>query len=522
MNDRSHFSSSVNRRDFLKTAALAATGALAMPHRLATGASRAAPPNIVVIMADDLGYGDVKAFNPTSRIPTTNLDRLAGEGMIFCDAHSGSAVCTPTRYGLMTGRYCWRTRLKSGVLNGYSRHLIDPERLTVAALLKAQGYRTACIGKWHLGMDFPEGDSKKKIDYGGRIANGPNAYGFDYFYGISASLDFPPYVYMENDRFTEPATEHFEGSAFPAFLRAGEIGASFKHIEALDTLTAKATQYIEERGRDEKKKPFFLYFPLTSPHKPVMPAPRFRGRSKRGDYGDFVMHTDWVIGAVDRALARAGLSEETLFIVTSDNGSYMYRLDAPDSPIKATHGRDHPDDLRDHLDDPKVHGFLSRNHRANGPWRGTKADIWEGGHRVPYIARWPGRIEAGSRCDETICHVDLMATCANLAGAGIPDGAAEDSFSIVPLLEGRNDSWKRPPVINHSANGTFALRDGRWKLIAGSGSGGRGRPKSKPWTTPYQLYDLETDPGETTNVAERFPEELARLTAKLEKIRSGK
>lgn len=511
MTDRTTVPAGLTRRAFLKTAAIAAAGGMALPRLPGSDRAGSELPNIVFIMADDLGYGDVGAFNPSSRIPTTNLDRLAGQGKIFSDAHSGSAVCTPTRYGLLTGRYCWRTRLKSGVLNGYSRHLIDPERQTVARLLKERGYHTACIGKWHLGMDLPRGEEKKKIDYSGKIKNGPKACGFDYFYGITASLDFPPYVFVENDRFTEAATGHFKGSAFPAYLRAGEIGPSFKHIEVLDSLAARAAAYIEERAEAADKKPFFLYLPLTSPHKPVMPAPRFRGRSKLGPYGDFVLHTDWVVGAIDKALARAGCAKETLLIVTSDNGSYMHRLDAPESPVEAR-------DNADHLVDPKVQAFLSKHHRANGPWRGTKADAWEGGHRVPFIARWPGVIEAGTRCDETICHVDLMATCAAIAKADLAAGAAEDSSSLLPLMQGRSGSWKRPPVVHHSANGTFALRRGKWKLIAGSGSGGRGRPRSKPWSEPYQLYDMHSDPGETENLADRYPEEAARLTRELKKI----
>ena len=215
-------------------------------------------PNIVFILADDLGYGDVHAFNPMSKIPTPNFDELAEQGMMFSDAHSGCAVCTPTRYGVLTGRYSWRTRLKRGVLNGYSSHLIDPNRQTIASLLQQQGYHTACVGKWHLGMDFPKGTGQQKVDYSGVIEHGPNTNGFDYFYGIAASLDFPPYVYMENNRFVELASERFAGSPFPAYLRAGEQGPSFKHIETLDHLTAKATDYLKRRSKTDK--PFFVRY----------------------------------------------------------------------------------------------------------------------------------------------------------------------------------------------------------------------------------------------------------------------
>lgn len=510
----------ISRRDFLR-AASAAVGGLVFSNLLSAQTSRDHRPNIVFVLADDLGYGDVHAFNPDSQIPTPNLDRLSQQGMIFTDAHSGSAVCTPTRYGLLTGQYCWRSRLKSGVLNGYSPHLIDPKRQTVAGLLKQQGYHTACIGKWHLGMDFPKGQGQSKVDYSGLIENSPNGYGFDYFYGISASLDFPPYVYIENNRFTEPATEQVKASRFPAYSRAGEQGPTFKHIEALDHLTAKATAYLTTRSKEAT--PFFLYFPMTSPHKPVLPAPRFRGKSGLGDYGDFVMHADWVVGEIQKTLAATGLADNTLLMVTSDNGSYMYRLDAPECPANLTSQSQKPEGDMDHVSDSTIQGFASKHHRANGPWRGTKADVWEGGHHIPFLARWPGKVAPGSRCDRTICLVDLMATAAHMLDIPLSMDMGEDSFSLIPLLLGHEETWTRPPVVHHSSNGTFALREGKWKLIAGKGSGGRGKPGSKPWSTPYQLYDMRSDPGETTDLAEQYPNEVTRLTGTLNSmIQSGR
>lgn len=510
----------MSRRRFLKTTA-AAVGGVALPSLLSAQRANPAKPNIVFIMADDLGYGDVQAFNPKSNIDTPNLNRVAQQGMMFTDAHSGSAVCTPTRYGVLTGRYAWRSRLKSGVLNGYSPHLIDPERDTVASLLKQQGYHTACIGKWHLGMDFPKGKAPAKVDYNGVIKHGPNANGFDHFYGISASLDFPPYVYMEDNRFTEQATQQFKATPFPGYSRSGDLGPTFKHIEALDHLTGKATEYLTARSKDEQ--PFFLYFPLTSPHKPVLPAPRFKGKSSLGHYGDFVMHTDWVIGEVQRTLADTGLSDNTLLIVTSDNGSYMYRLDAPECPSDLTSKSSKPEDDTDHVTRPEIQGFQSKHHTSNGPLRGTKADIWEGGHRIPFMAQWPGKIKPGSRCSQPICLVDLMATVTDMLGLSLPNDAGEDSFSLVPLFQGREDTWQRSSVVHHSANGTFALRKDKWKLIAGSGSGGRGTPRSKPWSTPYQLYDMQDDPGETQNLAAQHPDEVTRLTQILNKtIQSGR
>lgn len=448
------------------------------------------PPNIVIILADDMGTGDVHAFNSGSRIPTPNLDRLAAGGMRFTDAHSGSAVCTPTRYGLITGRYCWRSEKKRGVLNGFSPHLIDPDRLTIADVAKGKGYRTACIGKWHLGMDLPM-LGKDQVDFSGEIGNSPNVYGFDYFFGITASLDFPPYVFIENNRFTESETVTHPKSDFPAYLREGPAGRDFKHIQALDRLTEKAAGFIREQIKADI--PFFLYFPLTAPHKPVMPAPRFQGRSGLGPYGDFVMQTDWTVGQVMKALEDAQATDDTLVIFSSDNASYMYRQEG-----------------RDHLDDPGIQGYNPENHQSNYVYRGTKADVWEGGHRVPFIARWPGTIKPGSSDSTTICLTDLMATVADITATELPQDAAEDSFSILPLLTGREDHI-REPVINHSSAGIFAIRDGNWKLVLGNGSGGRQDPKGKPFEGPYQLFNLESDASEKTDVAHSCPEVVSRM-----------
>ena len=521
----------LDRRAFLAGGA-ASAGALALgcslPDARPEGASPdggtvppGKRPNIVFLLADDLGWGDVHAFNPRSRIPTPNLDELARQGMRFTDAHSGSAVCTPTRYGVVTGRYCWRSRLKRGVLNGFSPHLIEPERMTVARLLKERGYHTACIGKWHLGMDFPRKGGKKgrgPVDYEGRIRNSPNVLGFDYFYGIAASLDFPPYVYIENDRFTEVPDRKFPGSRFPAYMRGGPIGPSFKPIETLDHLTDKAASFIEERAKEKNKKPFFLYFALTSPHKPVIPTPEYKGKSGLGDYGDHVMHTDGAVGRIMDVLARTGLEEDTLFIVSSDNGSFMFLVDSPGCPKRYIKRDPKTGELLDHMKVPGIQGYLSKHHHPNGPFRGTKADIWEGGHREPFIARWPGKVKAGTVCDKTICLGDLTATAAEVTGGPVPGGAGEDSCSFLALLLGKEKGWKRPPVVHHSINGTFAIREGKWKLIAGAGSGGRGIPRSRPWSKPYQLYDLKADPGETKNLAEKHPDITSRLEARLKKI----
>ena len=278
-------------------------------------------PNIIIILADDLGTGDVNCYNPKSKIPTPNLDKVADQGIRFTDAHTNSAVCTPTRYGIITGRYCWRTRLKRGVLNGFSGHLIDPDRTTIASLLKGQGYYTAGVGKWHLGMDFPK--DSNKVDYAGIIKNSPNVNGFDYFYGISASLDFPPYVYIENDRFTQVPTQKQEKLGFPRYLRSGDKAENFDFETAWENLLEKAEHVIDTRPEDN---PMFMYFALPSPHKPVWPDSRFVGKTELGAYGDFVHQTDYIVGRVVKKLKEQGIEENTLLMITSDNGSFMYRL----------------------------------------------------------------------------------------------------------------------------------------------------------------------------------------------------
>ena len=464
-------------------------------------------PNIIFIMADDMGFGDVSALNAKSQIQTPNLDRLSREGMTFTDAHSPSAVCTPTRYGVMTGRYCWRSKLKSGVLNGYGTPLIEAGRITVGSFLTDSGYATACVGKWHLGLGFvrkENSNNKQDFDYSKRLTDGAHTRGFGFSFIIPASLDFPPYVYIKNGSVTAVPDRTQPGVSFPGFLRKGPIGADFFMENALDHLVDQAVVFLRSRKGGDGK-PFFLYLPLTSPHKPVLPHPRFRGSTKLGVYGDFIFQTDAMVGKVLSALDEGDLSKNTLILFTSDNGSFMYNR--PGAP--------------DHLDDSTVQAYRPENHTSNGILRGTKADVWEAGHRVPFFARWPKKIKAGSKCSQTITHTDLFATCAEIAGAELPEKGAEDSFSWVPLFEGKPDQFERAPVINHSANGTFAIRDGEWKLVLGNGSGGRERPRGKPFGKPYQLYDLKNDPGEKKNLAAKYPEIVSRMTKRCEAIRVG-
>lgn len=458
-------------------------------------------PNIIFILADDMGYGDIRAFNPESKIPTPHLDRLSAEGMRFTDAHSGSAVCSPTRYGILTGRYCWRTELKSGVLwPPDDKPLIGPDRLTVAGLLKRQGYHTACIGKWHLGLEWGRSE-QGEVDFNESLLYGPGDVGFDESYIIAGSLDMIPYVFYHNHAPAAPLTETQPGLSFPRFIREGPRAEGFDPGNVLDELTARAVACIDARAAENA--PFFLYLPLTAPHKPVWPAGRFEGTTEIGPYADFVSQTDWSVGQVLKALRRNELEDDTLVIFTSDNGSYMYRW---------------PLEEPDHVEDSRVQGYHPTSHKANADWRGTKADIWEGGHRIPFIARWPGVIKAGTFCEQTICLTDFLATCAEISGLSLPQDAGEDSFSLLPLMRGGGWTVPRAAVIHHSSQGMFSLRDGRWKMVFGSGSGGREKPLGKPFEKPYSLFDLKKDPSETTNLVDRHPDIAERLTATLERI----
>ena len=472
-------------------------------------------PNIVFILADDLGYGDVHALNADSAIPTPHLDQLAADGMTFIDAHSPSAVCTPTRYGLLTGRYCWRSRLKSGVLGGYSPPLIEADRMTVASMLRNAGYHTAAFGKWHLGMNMPRRgdddvqserwDGDGNVDFAGKIANGPTTRGFEHFFGVSASLDMAPYVWIEDERFTMMPSAQQPAQAFPGFVRKGPRSYDFVLDDVLDKVANRACQYITDHAGQDS--PFFVYLPLTAPHKPVQPHSRFRGMTELGTYADFIVQVDDTVGRVLQSIEASGIRENTLVIFTSDNGSFMRRLDSADA--------------HDHVDDESIQAFRADRHRANGPWRGTKADVWEAGHHVPFFARWPGVIEQGSVCERTVTHTDFFATAAEIVGARLPDAAAEDSFSWLPSFKQDPDTAARAAVINHSANGMFAIRDGRWKLVLGNGSGGRQQPRGRPFEQPYHLFDLAADPGETTNLAEQHAEVVARLTREFEEIRDS-
>lgn len=461
--------------------------------------SAAEKPNIIYILADDLGYGDVHALNPEHcKIATPGMDQLAEQGMVFTDAHSSSSVCTPTRYGVMTGRYNWRSKLQRAVTHGLDQPLIPKDRLTVASFLKKQGYKTVMIGKWHLGLGIKtpngnptsgRGTPQSKVDWKARIDGGPVDLGFDSWYGTAASLDMPPYVFIDDDHFVG------EGSVIKEFYpkRIGPAHPDFEADEMLDILTRKSTEFIGEQSGDQ---PFFMYIPLTSPHTPLLPLPKWQGKSEIGVYGDFVMQTDDVIRQITAAVDAAGLTENTMIIVTSDNGCSK----TADGERGGKGGVEYLKEL---------------GHYANGQYRGAKSDIWDGGHRVPFIVRWPAGIKAGSSSDEIICLTDLMATCAELTGAELPDDAGEDSVSFAPAFEGKPIKSTRKGVVHHSVSGQFAYREGKWKILLTRGSGGWSKDDMAD-NSPAQLYDMEADPGERNNLYKTHPEVFGRLLAQLE------
>ncbi len=453
-------------------------------------------PNIVYILTDDMGYGDVSCLNENSKINTANIDRLAGDGMIFTDAHSSSAVCTPSRYSILTGRYNWRSELKEGVTWGDSPHLIEDDRITVASFLKKHGYNTACVGKWHLGMDWAI--NNEEIDFTQPIANGPCTFGFDEFFGISASLDMPPYVYIENDHVTAIPDRIIPESTGKAFYREGLIAPDFCHDEVLPTLTNKATEFITSQA--QKESPFFLYFPLPAPHTPILPSAEFRGKSATNEYGDFCLMVDDVVGQIMSALENAGIAENSILIFTSDNGC---------SPMA---------DFAE---------LKSVGHTPSCHFRGHKADIYDGGHRIPLLVKWPAQIKPDMICNDIVCLVDLLATCADILNAEIPDYAGEDSVSNLPLWHGNFDAIPiREATIHHSIDGSFSIRQGKWKLELCPGSGGWSWPhpgEECDGLPPIQLYDMTTDVGEKQNVFDKHPDVVQHLTTLLASyVRNGR
>lgn len=482
---------------------------LMIAHLIASSLYSQNKPNIIFILADDLGYGDVSCLNPQSKIKTANIDRLASEGMIFTDAHSASSVSTPSRYSILTGRYNWRSPLQSWTLLGFDTPLINSNTYTVAQLLKDSGYHTACIGKWHLGMHWADSSGKpiasgkeyQKIDYSKPIENGPLSLGFDYFYGISASLDMPPYVYIENDKVTQLPTDIKKQSGqinwINQWSREGPGAEDFEAENVIPDITKKAEAYITAHS----KQPFFLYFPLTSPHTPIVPGKEFKGKSGLDDYGDFVVQTDWVVGRIMNVLNSLKISINTIVIVTSDNGFAPYILPA--------------------FNVEKLGHFPSYH------FRGYKSDDWEGGHRIPFIVRWPGKVKPGTSNNNLIGQLDLISTCADIVGKKLSSTQGVDSYSFLPSLFDLETKPARPDLVHHSGHGFFAVRKGVWKLILGPGSGGWSKPTNdeaaREGLPAVQLYNMGTDVAEKNNVEKDHPEIVNELTTLLEKyIREGR
>jgi arylsulfatase A-like enzyme len=486
---------------------------------IAATATAAELPNIVVILADDLGYGDVGCYNPESKIPTPHLDRLARQGLRMTDAHSPSTVCTPSRYSLLTGRMCFRTGI-TGVLTGVDGPLIEQERLTLPGLLKRQGYRTACVGKWHVGMTFLKPDGSpvaprggglakvREVDFSQRIQDGPTERGFDYFFGtVCCPTTDWLYAYIENHRFVEPPTElvkpatsdwleyeHFrEGLKSPGF--------DFRQVDM--KFLRQSQQFLNRHVKEHPQQPFFLYHATQAAHLPSMPAAEFVGKSHAGPLGDFVVELDFVVGELLRTLDRLGVADNTLVIVTSDNGPEIVA-----TRLREDHGHD-----------------------SARPWRGFKRDNWEGGHRVPFIARWPGKIAPEQVSHETICLTDLMATCAAITGAALPNNAGEDSVNLLPVFLGENLVKPiREYTLHQTISNDLAIRAGDWKLLDHKGSGGN--DYNQPGLRKYrledsvplasgQLYNLAKDPGETMNAWLDQPETAARLTQWLQRAKSA-
>ncbi|MEZ5361556.1 MAG: sulfatase-like hydrolase/transferase [Bryobacterales bacterium] len=478
-------------------------------------------PNLVIVFADDMGFGDPQVYNSRSRVPTPNIDELAARGMRFTDAHTASSVCTPSRYGLLTGQYPWRSRLPKGIVNSWGGPVIDKGRVTLGSMLQGLGYRTAAIGKWHLGWDWPlKGGGRvsdefhevnvgadyeavgRRVDFSRPIAEGPTTRGFDYYFGDDVP-NFPPYAFLENDRVLGEPTERMPRTKSQ---RAGPMLPDWDLWAAQPTIEARAIEWLEERAAEpkESRKPFFLYMPLLGPHTPIVPNAENRGTSEAGPYGDWVHQMDAILGRVVQTLERGGLMENTIVLFSSDNGS----------PARSGIGT---------MGMPNTVTEMYA-HVPNAPWRGLKADAWEAGHHVPLIVRWDGRVNAGAVNDAMVCLTDVFATVAEIVGVEMADDAGEDSFSMAgELLNG--SPTKRPSIVHHSGSGLFAVRKGGWKLILGDGSGGfsspRGRILEPSEQGPVQLYLLDEDPSERRNVADSRPEKVRELRDELLRLQTA-
>ena len=468
---------------------------------LMCSAANAAKPNVIVVMADDLGIGDISPTNADCKIKTPNLQQMAAEGLTFLDAHTPSSVCTPTRYGLLTGRYNWRSRLSRGVLSGTSSHLIPADRPTLGHLMKNAGYHTAMVGKWHLGWDWhKEGN---KIDFTKPVKNGPDINGFDQYYGHCGSLDMPPYVWVDTGKITaqpDRVEGVTKGQDRYGWYRKGPIGSDFHIPEVLPHLFDKSIEYVQSRSKQAKSgTPFFLYLALPAPHTPIVPVEPFKDASGLNPYADFVMQMDHHMGQLLKTVKEEGLDDNTLVIFTSDNGC------SPEAnfALLAEHG-----------------------HQPSAIYRGHKADIYEGGHRVPFIARWPGKIDGGGSTKAVACLTDVYATLEAITGQKKQSLGGEDGYSLLPVFAGEATSG-RDTLISHSISGNFAIRQGDWKLCLSAGSGGWSAPREpdakKRGLPKMQLFNLAEDPGEKTNLVKSEPEMVKQLLLLLdEQVANGR
>jgi len=455
---------------------------------VATAAAAEKAPNIVFILADDMGYGDVSVLNAEGKIPTPHIDRIARAGVVFTDAHSGSAVSTPTRYGILTGRYAWRTPLKEWVLPHYGKPLIPPTRTTMASMLRAKGYTTGCTGKWHLGWDYPTTDGKLprdkeddcNLDFTQPIPGGPTAVGFDWYFGVDLP-NYPPYCFIENDRTIGIPSVWYPRTAKPYDTDAGHGLPEWSFEAVLPTVAERAVQFITASAKSEK--PFFLYFPLTAPHNPIAPTDQFLGKSKLNKYADFIMELDAVVGNVLDALDRAGVMQNTIVVFASDNG--------------VTTQSD-------------ISFLVSRGHNSSYIFRSHKGAIYDGGHRIPCVMQWPARLKP-TQIAQTICLNDFITTFGELVGYKFTDSEVEDSFSLMPLLFPRSGvAYQREAVVHHSVDGSFSIRKGKWKLILTPGTGLQQNklPDFSKFSGEqvFQLFDMENDVGETQNLHAQYPE----------------
>ncbi len=496
-------------------------------------------PNVVIIYADDLGYGDVQSYNPVNgKIPTPNMDRLASEGMRFTDAHSSSAVCSPSRYTILTGRYHWRTRLQEGIVGdlragAHGAPVIPPDRLTIGGLAKQQGYNTACIGKWHLGWDWPIPEGKRDLFrskkknvvatdqhrkiwrevFSQKIPGGPTAVGFDEYFGVDVP-NWPPYCFIEDDKTIGIPSEFGSASLFGR-NQADNQGPSIKNWkleEILPALGDRSVDFIERMSKSSE--PFLLYMPLTSPHTPLSVNKEWIGKSGISLYADLVMETDAIVGRLLDALEKSGEADNTIVIFTSDNGCAPYVGDVTLAEASDTTFRDWSYWIRKKREDMSVAAMEEKGHYPSGPLRGYKSDVWEGGHRVPFIVRWPGTVNPGSISSQLVHQADILATIAEIMDASLPPDVGEDSFSLLPLLKGE-DNPVRENAVSTSDDGLPSLRSGSWKLILGPGSGGLLLGNDGE---TVQLYNLENDIGETKNFAGELPGRVREMKILMEKL----